>query len=82
MKTDLCEGAFQRTEHDQSFNACQSFMIKVKVVKDFPFYVLFRKVVYIWVGLPDFRGTDGKFGTKRECPILSRPSKGIQPRIP
>ena len=42
----------------KSSNACQSFRINaeaLKLRKNSSFYVLFRKVVYIWVGLPDFR---------------------------
>ena len=43
----------------KSSNTCQSFRIIAKAFKtfrsNFSFYVLFRKVTYIWVGLPDFR---------------------------
>ena len=47
------------TESDQSSNACQSFTINVKAFKRlpqiFPFYLLFRKAIHIWVGFSDFK---------------------------
>ena len=65
MATDFCEGAFQpnfakkATENDQSSNACQSLRINVKSCETFRtdslFNVLFRKLIYIWMGLPDFK---------------------------
>ena len=66
MATDLCQGVFQpnfakkkRLKMTKFSNVSQSLKINVKVVKyfrrDFLFYVLVRKVIYIWVGLPDFR---------------------------
>ena len=43
----------------KSSNTCQSFRITAEALKllgALPhFYVLFRKVIYIWVGLLDFR---------------------------
>ena len=66
MATDFNEGVFQpnfakTTENNQSSNACQSFRINVKAVKffrtAFPFNLLYRKQIYIWTDLPDFRET-------------------------
>ena len=43
----------------KSSNACQSFRINAEACETFrnnsSSYVLFRKVIYIWVGSPDFR---------------------------
>ena len=50
----------ESSENDQSSYASQSLKVKVKAVELFRpdplfYYVLFRKVIYIWVGFPDFR---------------------------
>ena len=42
----------------KSSNACQSFGITAKALKLLEVilrFMCFRKVIYIWVGLPDFR---------------------------
>ena len=43
----------------ESSNACQSFKITANALKllgmSWSFHVLFEKVIYIWVSLPDFR---------------------------
>ena len=39
----------------KSCNACQNFRTTAKALSYSSFYVLFRKVIYIWKGLPDFR---------------------------
>ena len=45
--------------------------------RDLPLQVLFEKVIYIWLGLPDFReGQVGKFGLKYKIPHFSRAFEG------
>ena len=66
MATDLHKGvsfepnfAKKWLKMTKSSNACQSFKITAKACEtfriDLSFHVLFEKVIYNWVGLPDFR---------------------------
>ena len=41
--------------------------------------MLFEKVIYIWVGLPDFREGQGKLGLKSQISHFLWLSKGICP---
>ena len=62
-------------------------LIYVKVLfqhrTDFPFYVLFRKIIYILVGLPGLGSDRRKIWAKREkCLIFPGLSKRMQPKCP
>ena len=78
MATDLCEGAFQpnsANKRPKMITKFQNFNVKaVKILGiDPPFYVLFRKVIYLYLGgLSRFYGgTCRKFGLKeRHVPFF------------
>ena len=75
MATDLCNGVFNQillkmTENDQKFQCLSKFQNYRYSFETFrnnsSFYVLFRKVIYISVGVPDFREAQvEKFGLNR-----------------